>query len=154
MVIKDQGFFCFSIFTEIIFISIHIIKKILLLELVVKKNVSNHKKNKKELDSLYNYIQQTEKNRRKEYETFLETTSERFMIPKDVVAGQSIISMIGNHEIQISNYCSIAEYSTEYIKLTLHKKSILIQGKNLMIEYSRKEEIKIIGNIITVSFVQ
>ena len=120
----------------------------------MKRAVSNHKKNKKELNSLYDYIQQTEKKRRKEYENFLETASEHLMIPKDVIAGQPTISMIGNHEIRISNYCSIAEYSTEYIKLALHKKNILIQGSHLMIEYSRKEEIKIIGNIITVSFVQ
>lgn len=120
----------------------------------MKRAISKHKKHKKELNSLYDYIQQTEKKRKNEYEKFLETTSEQFMIPKDVVAGQSMIHMIGNHGIRISNYRAIEDYSTEQIKLLLHKKTIIIQGEHLMIEYSRKDEIKIIGNILNIYFVQ
>ena len=120
----------------------------------MKKAVSKHKKYKKELNPLYDYIRRTEKNRQKEYENFLETTSDTFMIPKDVIAGQSIISMIGSHEMRLSNYQAIKEYSTESIKLLLHKKTIIIQGERLMIEYSRKDEIKIIGNISNISFVR
>ena len=124
------------------------------MELFVKKVVSEHKKHKKELHPLYDYIRQTEKKRKSEYENFLETTSENLNIPKDVIAGQSIISMIGNHEITISNYHAIKEYSTQCIILLLHKKTIIIQGEHLMIEYSHKDEIKIVGNISNISFVR
>ena len=54
----------------------------------MKKVVSEHKKHKKELHPLYDYIRQTEKKRKSEYENFLETTSENLNIPKDVIAGQ------------------------------------------------------------------
>lgn len=116
------------------------------------KTTSKHKKHKKELQPLYVYIKETEKNRRKDYEQFLEHASEHLSIPKDVIAGQAMISMTGNHCIRVCNYRSIEEYSTEQIKLSLGKKSLVIMGSHLLIEYFRKDEIKIVGNIMNVSF--
>ena len=116
------------------------------------KKTSKHKQNKKELQPLYLYMQQTEKNRRKEYEQFWESTSSQLSIPKDVLAGQAMISMTGNHTLRVLNYRSVEEYSTEQVKLLLGKKSLLIQGAHLSIEYFRKDEIKIIGNISNISF--
>lgn len=118
------------------------------------KNPSKHNKNKKELHPFYVYIKETEKNRRKEYEQFLEHASSHLSIPKDVIAGQAMISMTGNHAIRVCNYRSIEEYSTETIKLSLGKKSLVINGNRLCIEYFRKDEIKIVGNILNVSFVR
>lgn len=116
------------------------------------KTPSKHNKHKKELNPLYSYIKETEKNRRKEYEIFLEHASETLSIPKDVIAGQAMISMTGNHLLRISNYRSVEEYSTELIKLSLGKKSLVINGNHLLIEILRKDEIKIVGNISNVSF--
>lgn len=118
------------------------------------KTASKHKKHKKELQPLYVYIKETEKNRRKDYEQFLEHASEKLAIPKDVIAGQAIISMTGNHSVRVSNYRAIEEYSTEEIKLSVGKKSLVINGSHLLIEYFRKEEIKIVGNISNVSFIK
>ena len=116
------------------------------------KASSKHKRNKKELNPLYCYIKETEKGRKKEYEKFLEQASESLSIPKDVIAGQSIITMNGNHSIRINNYGSVAEYSTECIRLSLGKKNMVIQGKRLLIESLRREEIIIFGNITNISF--
>ena len=116
------------------------------------KASSVHKKHKKELQPLYVYIKETEKNRQKDYEQFLEYASEKLSIPKDVIAGQSVISMTGNHCIRVSNYRAIEEYSTENVKLLLGKKSLIINGSHLLIEILRKEEIKIVGNILNISF--
>lgn len=115
---------------------------------------SKHKKQKKELQPLYVYIKETEKNRRKEYEQFIEHASEQLSIPKDVIAGQAIISMTGNHCVRVCNYRAIEEYSTEKVKLSLGKKSLIIDGGQLLIEYFRKDEIKIVGNISNVSFIR
>lgn len=112
-----------------------------------------HKKHKKELQPLYVYIKETEKNRRKDYEQFLEHASESLSIPKDVIAGQAMISMTGNHCVRVCNYRNIEEYSTEAVKLSLGKQSLVIIGSRLFIEYFRKDEIKIVGNISNVSFV-
>jgi len=117
------------------------------------KTISKHSKHKKELQPLYTYIKETEKSRRKEYDHFLERTSETLSIPTDVLAGQAIISLTGNHGIRVSNYRGVEEYSTETVKLALGKKSLLINGSHLLIEYFRKDEIKIIGNISNVSFI-
>ncbi len=117
------------------------------------KKTSKHKQNKKELQPLYLYMRQTEKNRRKDYEQFLESASEHLSIPKDVLAGQAMISMTGNHNLRVANYRAVEEYSTERVKLSLGKKSLVIDGNHLVIEYFRKDEIKIVGNISNVSFV-
>lgn len=116
------------------------------------KTPSKHSKHKKELNPLYTYIKETEKKRQKEYEKFLEHASETLSIPKDVIAGQAMISMTGNHLVRVSNYRSVEEYSTELVKLSLGKKSLVINGSHLLIEILRKDEIKIVGNISNVSF--
>lgn len=118
------------------------------------KAASKHKKHKKELQPFYVYIKETEKHRRKDYEQFLEHASEQLSIPKDIIAGQAMISMTGNHCIRVCNYRAIEEYSTEQIKLSLGKKSLVITGSHLLIEYFRKDEIKIVGNIMNISFLQ
>ncbi len=116
------------------------------------KSSSRHKKNKKELQPFYTYIKETEKNREKEYERFLERVSGHLSIPQDVIAGQAMISMAGNHCVRVCNYRTIEEYSTEQIRLCLGRKHIIISGSHLLIEVLRKEEIKIVGNISNISF--
>ena len=116
------------------------------------KTPSKHKRNKKELNPLYSYIKETDKVRKKEYEKFLEIASETLSVPKDVFAGQPMISLSGNHIIRVNNFHSVEAYSTEYISLSLGKKKLEISGKRLMIESLRKEEIVIEGNILNISF--
>ena len=88
---------------------------------------------------------------KKEYEKFLEHASESLSIPKDVIAGQPMISLNGNHSIRVVNYRSVEEYTTELIRLSLGKKHMEICGKQLLIESLRKEEIIIVGNILNIS---
>lgn len=116
------------------------------------KTPSKHKKHKKELIPFYTYIKETEKNRKKEYEKFLEYASENLSIPKDVIAGQPMIYLTGNHSIRVCNYRSVAEYSTEYIRLIVGKKNLEICGNHLLIDSLRKDEIIIVGNILNISF--
>ena len=113
---------------------------------------SNHKRNKKEINPLYLYIQETEKKRKKEYENFLEYASERLSFSKDIIAGQPMITMSGNHYIRVSNYRSVTKYSTECVILCLWKKNMNICGSRLFIESLRKEEIIIVGNITNIFF--
>jgi len=119
----------------------------------MKKSVSKHKRNKKELNPLYSYINFSEKKQKKEYESFIEHSSGTMSIPKDILANQAMIYLTGNHVIRVTNYRAIEEYSTENIKLSLGNKSLLINGSHLLIEYFRKDEIKIVGNVMNVSFI-
>ncbi len=111
-----------------------------------------HKQNKKELQPFYTYLRQTEKRRKQEYSRFSEALSESLQIPGDVLAGAASICMTGRHSIHVTNYKSIDEYTKEQIGLSLKGGKICITGRNLSIEYFRKEEIKISGLILSVSF--
>lgn len=115
---------------------------------------SRHRKNKRELNPLYTYIKQTERNRRMEYERFLEYESEELQIPKDVIAGQPIIRMAGNHSMVFSGAYSMEEYTSGQIKLVTKKQSVLVQGEQLSIQYFRRDEVKIVGNIQNLSFIR
>lgn len=118
----------------------------------MQKPSGRHKKNKKELAPLYVYMKQTERNRKKEYEHFLEYESEQLGIPGEVIAGQPVIRMEGNHSIHLCGEYSMEEYGTERIVLHTKRKSVEIAGERLSIRFFRKDEIKIIGNIQTISF--
>lgn len=73
-------------------------------------------------------------------------------LPKDIVLGASIINVLGNREIWIENFKGILEYNNEKILIQGKKYRILIQGKNLKITYYTKEEMKITGIIINISY--
>ena len=118
----------------------------------LQKTSSRHKKNKKDLAPLYTYIKQTDRNRKREYEHFLEYESERWDIPKEVLAGQPRIRMSGNHSMNFSGEYTLEEYSAEKIVLRTKRKSLVLAGEKLSIRYFRKDEIKIVGNIQTISF--
>ena len=118
----------------------------------MKQGKPRHKRNKKELKPLYRYLDATERKRKAEYRSFTEQLSEGTQMTGDIIAGQPLLSMTGNHSITISNYQSILEYSTEQIRISTKKCLVIIIGEKLCIRYFMKEEIKIVGNIFSVSY--
>lgn len=68
-------------------------------------------------------------------------------IPKEVVLGYSLVSIIGNTELVIENYRGILEFNDEIIRVLGKIGQIKIYGKHLKIEYYTNEEMKIIGLI-------
>lgn len=73
-------------------------------------------------------------------------------LPKDVLAGAFLISMIGNREIIIENMKGIISFQPDIIILQCKKNRIQIMGNNLKIESYTNEEIKIIGLINEIKF--
>lgn len=59
-------------------------------------------------------------------------------MPKDVVLGASVVTVIGNGEISIENYRGILEYTGELIRVQTKKGQIQVHGKGLQIEYYLK----------------
>lgn len=118
----------------------------------MKQEKPKHKRNKKELKPLYRYINATERKRKTDYRSFTEQLSEGTHMTGDIIAGQPMLSMMGNHSITISNYQSILEYSTEQIRISTKKYPVTVTGEGLCIRYSMKDEIKIVGNIFAVSY--
>lgn len=68
-------------------------------------------------------------------------------IPKEVVLGYSLVSIIGNTELIIENYRGILEFNDELIRILGKLGQIKVYGKHLNIEYYTSEEMKIIGTI-------
>ena len=69
-------------------------------------------------------------------------------MPKDVVLGASVVTVIGNGEISIENYRGILEYTGELIRVQTKKGQIQVHGKGLQIEYYLNDEMKITGRSI------
>lgn len=92
-------------------------------------------------------------NHETEKEHFLK---ERFVtaanMPKDVVLGASVITILGTGELCIENYRGIIEYTDVLIRVQTKNKQIRLTGKNLTIEYYTNDEMKITGYICSLEF--
>lgn len=101
---------------------------------------------------MYRYLNYSERQRKEVYDSFTERLSENMQFTGDIIAGQPLISMSGNHSVKIINYQSILEYSTTKIRISTKKCQICILGDNLCIQYFMRDEIKIVGNIVGISY--
>ncbi len=73
-------------------------------------------------------------------------------VPKDVILGASILTIIGTNEICIENYRGIIEYTDTMIRVQTKEKQIKIQGKQLQIEYYTNDEMKIKGFVHLIEY--
>lgn len=73
-------------------------------------------------------------------------------LPKDVVQGMSILTILGNHEICVENYRGIIEYTDTLIRIQTKEKQIKVQGNRLQIEYYTNDEMKIKGYIHSIEY--
>lgn len=74
-------------------------------------------------------------------------------LPKDLSRGEALLSMSGKSDLFIENYKGILECSKQQIMIATGNCKIQIQGKALHIAYYTDEEMKVEGNIQTISFV-
>lgn len=73
-------------------------------------------------------------------------------MPKDVVLGASVMSVLENCEICIENYRGIIEYTECLVRIRTKTHQIRICGRCLRIEYYTNDEMKITGVIQTIEF--
>ncbi len=73
-------------------------------------------------------------------------------MPKDVVQGAVVVTLIGNEEVCIENYRRIIEYTNDTIRVQAKKRQIRISGKQLQIEYYTNDEMKITGKIDSLEY--
>ncbi len=78
--------------------------------------------------------------------------SSKLNLPKEIILGLPLISMIGKEEIDIENYKGIIEYSEELVRLSTSCGILRIKGKNLYLKQVTTENIFITGIIISVEF--
>ncbi len=74
-------------------------------------------------------------------------------MPKDVVMGAPILTIVGQMELLVENYRGILEYTELLIRIQTRIGQIRIIGKNLMIEYYTNDEMKITGKVTEIKYV-
>ena len=74
-------------------------------------------------------------------------------MPKDVVLGASVVTMLGRNEVSIENYRGIIEYTDTLIRVQTKSGQIRLTGKRLQIEYYTNDEMKVTGAVHTLEFI-
>ncbi len=80
------------------------------------------------------------------------TAVEQLNLPKDVVLGETLVTMLGRYSVVVENYRGILVYNDSMVKLQGKNYRLSICGKRLRIEYYNHDEMKITGQISSVEF--
>lgn len=91
-------------------------------------------------------------NQERENERLREKVVSAVSMPKDVVLGASVITILGTREVCIENYRGIIEYTDTLIRVQTKETQIRLNGKQLQIEYYTNDEMKINGCICSIEF--
>lgn len=73
--------------------------------------------------------------------------AENLKLPKDLLAGDVNVRIMGKREVFIENYRYIIEYSEAVLKLQCKNTKLKITGNKLVIEYYSKDEMLVKGII-------
>lgn len=73
-------------------------------------------------------------------------------MPKDVVLGAAVVTIVGDTEVCIENYRGIIEYTDVLIRVQTKGSQIRLAGKHLQIEYYTNDEMKISGRICSLEY--
>lgn len=83
----------------------------------------------------------------------IDQLSEVAKIPKDVMLGYPIISVVGVQEMTIQNYRGILEFNSTCIRVSNKICQIKIEGESLDIPYYQNDEMKITGRIYRIEYI-
>lgn len=100
---------------------------------------------------LYIEVKRAEKREKKEYAAFFERLTETVSLTNDV-AGEMMVYLAGRHCMLVRNFASVTEYTSGRIRLKTKHYELCVEGEYLRLEYFLPEELRIVGNIIGVSY--
>lgn len=100
---------------------------------------------------LYIEVKRAEKREKKEYSAFFERLTESVSLTGDV-AGEMMVYLAGRHCMLVRNFTSVTEYTSGRIRLKTKQYELCVEGEYLRLEYFLPEELRIVGNIIGVSY--
>lgn len=89
---------------------------------------------------------------RTEQGTFRNRMAEAANMPKDVVLGVPVITILGELEVSVENYKGILEYTDKLIRIRCKSGEVKISGCRLQIAYYTNSDMKITGNVCHVEF--
>jgi sporulation protein YqfC len=90
--------------------------------------------------------------RKQKKKNMIYQVTNRLELPRDLMLGESIVTVTGRSDLTIENYKGILEYRTDKIRLSLKHGQIEIFGKALKIEYYTNEDMRITGCIDRVEY--
>ena len=74
-------------------------------------------------------------------------------LPEDLFLGLPNISLLGNHEVYISNHRGILSYGEKEMIIFIKDYQIQIKGQGLNITFYSKDELSIQGHILSLEFI-
>ena len=108
---------------------------------------SQHDKFKKDsAKTLYApFDKKKRKREERERESYLDTLSEQFQLPPDVLTCAPIVTITGKQKLCLENYQGIIEYTGDLIRIQTKHGRIHIEGKKLNIDYCTELEMHVTG---------
>ena len=73
-------------------------------------------------------------------------------MPKDVIMGASVVTVLGMSEVCIENYSGITEYTDTLVRIRTKHGQRQLKGSCLEIEFYTNDEMKITGSINLIEF--
>lgn len=73
-------------------------------------------------------------------------------MPKDVVLGIPIITLLGQVELHIENYGGLLEYTDVLIRIRTKSGQIKVTGQQMQIDFFTNDEMKVTGHIQSIEY--
>lgn len=80
--------------------------------------------------------------------------SNHLKIPRELVFGECILTLRGNEELFVENYKGILECTQQFIWISAKNMRICIEGQMLSVAYYNNDEMKVVGKINQISFME
>lgn len=78
--------------------------------------------------------------------------AEKLNIPEDIAEGLPIVTVTGKSEVYVENYKGIIEYGSQSIRIQTKVCRITFAGKNLEIIYYTNADMKITGEVESITY--
>lgn len=88
----------------------------------------------------------------REERSFRERAADVVGIPKDVVCGAPVLTIVGRSELLLENYRGIQEYTEELIRIQTKTGQIKLTGRRLRVEYYTNDEMKVTGRFSGIEY--
>lgn len=85
---------------------------------------------------------------------FKQAAAEALDLPKDVVLNLPKITVIGETDVVVENFCGVLEYTADCIRLNLRQSILTVRGSGLDIRSITDEDVGITGRITAIEFIR
>ena len=88
-----------------------------------------------------------------EREEIRERLASAASMPKDVVMGASVVTVLGDFEVCIENYRGITDYTESLVRVQTKSGQIRLTGSRLQSEYYTNDEMNVPGKMPTLQLI-